>query len=134
MLGLDLLELWQQRQWRRLLSLLEQMPLHCRWRTAQLNDPEYAEAVADVLGEDDDDEDAAGPSWSDWNPLVDQMATVADLLRALLSQNAGSKTPPRWGQRPQTALHKARETARQRAARADHNFLIGALLGDRADN
>lgn len=40
--------LWRSRQWRELLNLIDHLPFHSHFKTAQLNDPEYVATLEET--------------------------------------------------------------------------------------
>lgn len=75
--GVDLAVWLRARRHRSLLELIEQLPSACRLNEAKQDDPEYAELIARVRAENEDDE---GPSWS---PAVRDYDLTALLLREI---------------------------------------------------
>lgn len=69
---MDLAEWWQQKRWRGLLELIDQLPAASRFNEAVLNDPEQARLIA-----------ARPTSSESWTPLVRDWDLTAVLLREI---------------------------------------------------
>jgi hypothetical protein len=120
--GHDLRALWQSRQWRFLLALIDGLPVYSRFAEAQADDDELAEQLARQPA------DAASvPSLRDWHPIRAELTHQSDQLSNLIALLA-----KRWGgtarfeprPRPRTALDRAREKQR----RASHEQLVKRLI------
>lgn len=109
---MDLAAWWQQRRWKALLELIDELPTASRFNEAVLNDREFAEAV--VANESKSDGDK-----SEWAPRVSEFDLHALLLRDIIQSLQGVQAaviatvgkPPKFPPypSPRTALDDARE-------------------------
>jgi len=102
--------LWQSRQWRKLLNLVDHLPQNTHYYQALMNDEQYAKQVA-KLKEDGKVDEKAPPRWETWSNEREGLARVEDSVRQLGQTLAGAfggkpgefKPAPR----PETAIGKA---------------------------
>lgn len=110
---MDLARWWQDRRWKALLELIDQLPGPSRFNEAVLNDREFAEAVAANESKNDDGK-------SEWAPRVSEFDLHALLLRDVIQSLQGVQAaviaaaggkPPKFPPypAPKTALDDARE-------------------------
>lgn len=103
------------RSWRQLANVIAGLPDSSHFRTAQRNDPEIAERVAEEL----EIEGAEGPKWAprpeEWDLLHELLAAnfdrVGDLIAAVINTTPGIQTkvkPPDRYPRPETEIDRAR--------------------------
>lgn len=125
---MNVLELWQGRQIRRLLNLIDHLPRNSRYSEAVSNDPEHMRMLLDAGGGPTKN---ARPPMSSWTPEVEAITGVADLLKALLgvtimaNSKKGAKKPDLApALRPGTVLS---EIERQRK-RERHRMLVAKML------
>lgn len=94
--GLDYNALWQSRQIRRLLNLVDYLPHHSLYAEAVANDPEHMAALVEARGDVPADK---RPRQSTWTPEVEAITQVGDLLKSLIAitvmvnSKKGSKKP-----------------------------------------
>jgi len=96
----DLSEYLQQGRWKATLELIDQLPWDSRFREAMLNDPDYADAIAEHQLRQDDEgkKDAVGPRISEYGPVEQRLTTLIELEKANLfwaQVAAGVKKPPK---------------------------------------
>lgn len=117
------------RRHRRLLNLIDHLPSDSAFVEAAVNDPEMVAAVAAgriTVPEDDED---AGPKSSDWSPVREALAIIADKLDTLtvtVMATAGAKKLPKLQPtpRPKTAMAAALRAQRQAAERRKAEEII----------
>lgn len=94
--GVDLSEYLGQGRWRAVLELVEELPWASRFREAQLNDPEYADAIAEQQLFVDPDKPDDGPRISEFGPVEQKLTLLIEYTKALLmwtQKGAGVKSP-----------------------------------------
>lgn len=111
---MDLAQWWQERRWKALLELIDQLPGPSRFNEAVLNDREFAEAA---IEHENNRGDGSKPEWA---PRVSEFDLHAVLLRdviqalqgvqAAVIAAAGGK-PPKFPPypAPKTALDEVRK-------------------------
>lgn len=120
--------LWQQRKWRRLLSLIDDLPSNSRFVEAQLNDPDVATHVVD--NEDKGEAKKSGGRIRDFSPTVRALAGIYDQLAVLnanfVAANNGGKRPPKpkFYDRPKTLIEEMRTKRRLRR----HESIVARVL------
>lgn len=126
-------ELWQGRQWRRLLNVIDHLPRSGHFAVTSNDDPEYAEAVANALaGQPETKHRVSGLGWDE---SVHHMALIADEIRMLrtLTQAVNSEKgrAPKFEAtpRPTTLSMELAEKRRHERRLAEHNKLAGMMLG-----
>lgn len=118
--------MWATRRWRRLLNLIDRLPVSSRFVEAQANDEEFARAAVEM--HDGGDDEPEGPRLSEWDPTRAELAVIADRLgevvAVLIAANGGTavQIPPR--PRPVTAFDRARGDSRKHR----HLALVTRLL------
>ena len=80
--GVDLAAWWQERRWKPLLELIDALPAACRTRAAVMNDPEFAELLADARDEQDEPGEWAPPA-AEFGLTEGLTLAVVNELRAL---------------------------------------------------
>lgn len=86
--GVRLGDLWQRREWRLLLNLIDHLPRTTWTQQAMANHPEYAEKVAEAIAKRrsaDVSDEAPSYPLLDWSPEVAGLAAVVDAVNALRS-------------------------------------------------
>lgn len=125
--GIDLVEEWRMRRFRRILNLVDHLPRNSAYVQAVTDDEEWAEQVLNLSQNRKPTVHIA-----DWSPelerLTDLYDRVGELIRAVVA--GGGQRPKRIppAPRPTTALDRVR--ARKR--RAQHDRLVSVLLPDKA--
>lgn len=110
--GVDLSAWLHARRHRSLLELIEQLPDASRFNEAKQNDPEYAEMIARIRSENEDDETAT------WSPPVRNYDLTALLLRevreavmavyvAVVRSNGGKTSKVKEFPSPETEVDRA---------------------------
>lgn len=138
-LGVDLGELWQQRRWGRLLSLIDRLPSHTWYAQAVSEDEEHTAmlakqlAEAELSGERREDPD---PPISTWSPEVAKLTDIQDTLKELVhitvSMNAEQKVPePKFAARPNSSLKRQADRIKQEMREERHQKLVARVLPDR---
>jgi len=113
--GVDLADLWRQRRWRKLLSLIDQLPRASRFMEALAADEDLARLY---LEHADDDEPPPGERWSDWTPERDGLARVEDAIQLLTRTvaavgGAKNSSPFKPAARPRSAMDDVRDVDRR---------------------
>ena len=123
--------LWQRRQWRLLLLLIDRLPQNSHTHAALADDLEYAEMVLEARerAEASGVDVKTGPSAATWSAEVEMLAAVLDRLAVLVVQNSGSKNPPPRYPRPRNAFERAENRRRQKA----HVSLVSQVLPGRGE-
>ena len=98
--GVDLSEWTEAGRWRATLELIDQLPWNSRFREAMLNDPDYADAIAEQQLAQDESEKRTddGPRISEYGPVEQRLTTLIELNKNLLmwvQKQAGVKSPKR---------------------------------------
>lgn len=127
--GIDLVDEWRMRRFRRILNLVDHLPRNSAYVQAVTDDEEWAEQVLSLP------QRAQRPrvDMADWSPELERLTDLYDrlgeLIRAVVA-GAGAK-PKRVAPapRPTTALDRMR--ARKR--RATHDRLVSVLLPDKVE-
>lgn len=125
--GIDPLELFHARRWRRLRSLILHLPRTSLTREAMVQDDEM---VAELVRNDPKAaEPAKHPRFSDFSPEVEALADVTDRLgevvRGLSGLASGKKGPSvKPVPRPRTAFDRVKDTISQE----QHDSLTSRLL------
>jgi hypothetical protein len=88
----DLAVWWQQRRWRALLELIEQLPPTSRFQEAVYNDPEQARLIAMQREYATEDGDA-----EPWSPRLSEYDLHAMLLREIAHNVAAMATQGKTG-------------------------------------
>lgn len=125
-------EWWQQRRWKALLELIEQLPSTSRYQQALAMDREAAERIlaaerrADAEAEGETDPEWS-PSLTEWTTEVTLLAEIRDMLPDLIQAVLSSiprqkgKAAPRYSRppfpRPKTALDEVRDELSLKAGR-----------------
>ena len=118
--------LWQRRQWRYLLNLIDRLPPNSHTHTALVNDEEYAEMVLDAR----DKAAKAGkapskaPHGAWWSVEAGLLASVNDRLAVLIESNRTNPKQPVQYPRPSTAFDRVEYRRRQKA----HENLVARVL------
>lgn len=91
---MDLSEWIESGRWRATLELVEQLPWASRFRAAMLDDPDYADMIAEaqLMQEATDD----GPSIADFGSVEQRLTTLIDLTKVQIQwaqRQAGVKSP-----------------------------------------
>lgn len=112
-MGLDLLDFFRGRySWRKLATLIRQLPSWSRFTEAMANDDELAESLPEVKASD------TGPRVSEYTPEVARLDLLVDRISELIAvsiQVAGGKAPRiRPAKRPETAFSRAEKQRRDR--------------------
>lgn len=116
--GEDLAACWRSRRWRRLLNLIDGLPVHSAYREAAALDEELAEEFADEpRGE-------YRPSITEWSSTNQLLAAVFDRLGevvyVLAASNGGKPKMPDGWPRPETATDRVM----RRRQRRDYDDLL----------
>ncbi|MFD5468901.1 hypothetical protein [Streptomyces sp. NPDC127105] len=116
----DLAQLWSGRRWRRLLTLVDQLPGTSRTLVAMAEDEELAAALPEPEREPGP---PPPPPLRTWTPEVERLTLIADRLNELITavHNTVAKRParsPRPLPRPETARDRVRR--HQRRAKYEH--------------
>lgn len=137
--GVRLRDLWQQREWRLLLNLIDHLP-RATWTWSRMaNHPEYAERVAAVIAKKRiEAEDDPSPSLLDWTPEAGLLAGVIDAINALrhtlmqVNTERGKQTPkiPPYP-RPRTLVDSMVDTKERALRWAAHDRLANRVLPHR---
>lgn len=126
--GLEFGKLWRARKFRRLLSLVDQLPPATRFSNAVANDEEHVERL--LASGVQPSQAPTGPSLAEWTPVVALLTDISDQLQGLTvatlaaggaGANAG-KVKPR--PRPTTAF----DTVKHRQALARHEALVRRVI------
>lgn len=121
---IDIADLWARRRWRRLLNLIDHLPVGSFYVEAQADDDE----VARLLVNRPQEERVVPPRLSEWGPVREELVIVADRLGELIalfvSANGGGKVKLHPRPRPVTALDRARVDQRL----AKHQALVERLI------
>lgn len=91
---MDLSEWIESGRWRATLELVEQLPWASRFRAAMLDDPEYADMIAETQLMQDATDD--GPSIADFGSVEQRLTTLIDLTKVQIQwaqRQAGVKSP-----------------------------------------
>lgn len=134
--GVDLVELWQSRDWTKLLNLIDRLPRATWYNEAQANDEAHAARVAEHLANLPADEKASHPR----PPLHvwdQQSAMMADMINSIRSVNytlqavnsdKGKAKPPEPYPVPETALDRMQKVAKNRVRKRKHDALAARML------
>lgn len=81
---MDLGELWRSRQWRKLLSLIDQLPGTSRLSEAIARDPEHVEQILEAQERAKAAGEAApqGPRLVDYTPTVERLDQIIEALQS----------------------------------------------------
>lgn len=133
--GADVDELWQTRQWRRLLNFIDRLPPNSHYREAVDKDPEHVEAIRKAVTarreQGEPDETETRPPIRTWSPELEMLATMNDNIKRVSHTIAQSKSkqkidPPKPTPRPSSAL--ARVFSEFERRKASHEALTKRLL------
>lgn len=133
---MDLSEYLQQGRWKATLELIDQLPWNSRFREAMLNDPDYADAIAEhQLAQDESDKKSDdGPRISEYGPVEQRLTTLIELNKALLAwaqKGAGVNKPkPLKPEKPPRTL--VSKLIKQKGEEA--GFEIASLFGFSRDD
>lgn len=129
--GHDLRYLWQTRQWRLLINLIEHLPYDSHLREAQLNDPWYVQALVEAKAEQAGVEaPARGVPVSEWSQevaILSQLGSDVRALTAVVQSALGAKARPKPYDGPITVVGKAERASRQEK----HESLANRMLAKR---
>lgn len=125
-------DMWLQRRWRALMSLIDHLPPNTHYHAALSQDEEHAKMLIEA-------EDAAkkagkpldrGPSVATWSPEVGVLTSILDALRentyvtkAVATDKGGGK-PPKPAPRPTNVLERVRLRMKQQR----HDILVRRML------
>lgn len=115
---------FRARRWRRLLNLIEGLPVNSAYMEARAEDEEMARLMPYQLLAD------AKPKvrWTDWSPEVARLARIEDLLadlgRILIQINGGGAGRRTTSPRPESAFDRIK---RERTME-QHRSLVSRLL------
>lgn len=133
-LGLDLCDWFSGRgapSWGKLIRMSMKLPSHGQFKAAILDDDDYAESVG--LPDDSGDDKKRSIGYLEYDPTVQRLDTLADLLIALratlIAVNSDKGKAPKdmkYSERPETAFDRLRK----RHAREKRDMLIGILTPD----
>jgi hypothetical protein len=104
--------MWRDREWRKMLNLIDHLPGHSFFNEARANDPDIAKMLAEMPTP------AHSERLSNWTPEIAMLAVIADRLGSLIVVESmigsGGKSKPdiKPLERPQTLLAKMRESSR----------------------
>jgi len=116
--------MWQQRRWRALVQLIDQLPPTSRTQVAQAQDDDLArDLVTAGLVPDEQQE---------WSPPLREYDTTAAILQQILDTLAGANyqraqgkgSKPKPSPRPVTAIERARKQIDQDTQRSFLDYLL----------
>jgi hypothetical protein len=124
--------LWQTRQWRLLLLLIDRLPANSFTTDALLNDEEYTEMVIEGLDDEDKKKKPKkadpGPPMSTWSPELEGIAGVNDRLSVLIElQKKKPKKPERYA-RPKPLLDRKRNERKMKNRWDEHAKLVARVI------
>lgn len=142
--GLSLGDLWRERRWRELLTLIDYLPRATWSQMAIANHPEHAERMAKAIAQrklesfDAEGEEESGPPLIDYTPEVAMLANVVDAVssvrHAIIQVNSEKgKTPkaPPPMPRPRTLVDRLVEKQERMIRWDKHESLAARLLPNR---
>jgi hypothetical protein len=123
--------MWQQRQWRELLLLIDWLPRNSAYMEALSEDEEVAE---DFLSQAENKKaKGARPRISEWSPelerLTDTVDRLGEVMQAVVASNGGKPPRIRPQLRPKTAIDKVRERKRHE----HHKKVVSRVLIQQPD-
>lgn len=105
--------MWQSRQWRKLLNLIDHLPQNTHYYQALMQDDDYARQIAEIREKEkaEKGDKKSAPRWETWSNEREGLARVEDAVRGLSQTIAGAfggkpgefKPSPR----PETKIDKA---------------------------
>lgn len=139
-LDTDLVTLWRDRRWRKLLNLIDHLPRESWFSEAVSNDEEHAQMVADARAKAEIEEEVGTnhPPMRTWTPEVAVLTDILDAIRSnthtLAAVNAvGKNVPsPSPAPRPTSALERAMKVAKFDRRKAAHEKLVARMLPHKA--
>lgn len=129
--GTDPGALWRNREWRKLLNLIDRLPFDSQLKEAQLNDPDYVASLEEARKR----AETEGKKVREGHPVSEASAEVREMRRlrqevqrltnVVLGGLGGKPTPIR----PEPLLMAGAETADKTAERkAKHDALVARML------
>lgn len=103
MYGVDLSEWTEAGRWRATLELVEQLPWSSRFRASQLDDPYWADMIAEAQLKQEADGEDDGPSVAEFGSVEQRLTTLIELSKAQiqwLQKVAGVKSPSKMPPEP----------------------------------
>ena len=93
---MDLSEWIESGRWRATLELVEQLPWASRFRAAMLNDPDYADMIAEAQLRQESEGSDDGPSVAEFGSVEQRLTTLIDLMKVQVqwSQRQAGVTSP----------------------------------------
>lgn len=141
--GLSLRDLWQNREWRRLLNHIDHLPANT-WSQSQMMDhPEHAARLAESIAArrlKGDLPEKPKPGMVGWSPEVDALTTLTDAVNsvrhAVIAVNAEkgkSPKPPEFMPRPETEVARLIGTKERTLRWRAHESLADRVLRGRRE-
>jgi hypothetical protein len=136
-LDVDLTDLWQRREWRRLLNYIDHLPRDSWFTEAVSNDEEHAAMIAEAMAAQSDEEPDLSPPLRGWSQEASLLADTVDACRHLayvirVANGDNSARPPERVPRPTTALERAQRQARHERKKRRHEELVARVLPHKA--
>lgn len=130
--GTSAAALWRDREWGRLMTLVDHLPANTHYHAALSQDEEHARMLVEAETQSKKDgtwrEPSKHPSMTSWSPEVAAITAVTDAVNHLAyvfgKANGGSGNPPKPLPRPTSVMEKVR--LRTRAAA--HAILVRRML------
>ena len=100
---MDLSEWIESGRWRATLELVEQLPWASRFRAAMLNDPDYADMIAEAQLRQESEGSDDGPSVAEFGSVEQRLTTLIDLMKVQVQwsqRQAGVKSPSKMKPEP----------------------------------
>lgn len=124
----DPIQLWQERRWRKLLNLIDRLPLNSCFMDEMANDEELAKSQP----EPDGDGKPPPPRLRDWSPEVNAIALLADrvitLIQATIAAQGGKPPTLPYMDRPVTAAERIARKREQEKLMKNHEKFKSRLL------
>ncbi len=141
--GLSLRDLWQNREWRRLLNHIDHLPSNT-WSQSQMMDhPEHAARLAESIASrrlKGELPERPKPGLVAWSPEVDALTTLTDAVNsvrhaviAVNSEKGKFPKPPEPLPRPETAVARLIATKERVLRWRAHETLVERMLPGRQE-
>lgn len=108
--------MWQSRQWRKLLNLIDHLPQNTHFYQSLMQDEDYAKQIAKARedAKAKDGEKKPVPRWETWSNEREGLARVEDAVRGLgqtiVGAFGGKPGEFKPAQRPETKIDQAAAT------------------------
>lgn len=132
--GIDIDQLFLDRQWRRLIAYIDRIPSNSCYSEAVANDEEHADMIARAMAERGEDGEAGSyhPPLRTWGQAESLLAQIHDAIKnqtqTIIASNGGNPVPVEPLPRPTSVLAEAQKNAVEARKKARHDKLVARMI------